>query len=280
MAGSLSLRAKQEPGRRRRLRILLAEDNRINQQFAKVVLSSAGHGVEIAGNGREAVELFACNDFDLVLMDIQMPEVDGVEATRRIRALPKPKCDVPIVALTAHAMAGVREEYLAAGMNDYIAKPFKPAELLSCISAVVGKSPAFSAAETEVGAPRAIAANELPVLDLKQLDNLGLAFSLQRIRSLASLYLLDIEARLKLIREFRTTANLESISRQAHMIVSTAGNLGLNQTSAFAHQLEVASLERDRAETDKLIDELNVSCQSSSRALQAWLDRAAVAAAS
>jgi CheY-like chemotaxis protein len=97
------------------LRILLAEDNKINQQYATVVLNKGGYQVTIAENGIQAVEAVRNADFDLVLMDIQMPEMDGVEATRQIRRLPAPKNAVPIFAMTAHAMQGVCEEYLNAG---------------------------------------------------------------------------------------------------------------------------------------------------------------------
>ncbi|HXL98362.1 MAG TPA: response regulator, partial [Rhizomicrobium sp.] len=99
----------------RPLRILLAEDNKINQQFATVLLNKAGHSVEVAENGHQAVDAVRRSTFDVVLMDIQMPELDGVGATRQIRALAEPKCRVPIIAMTAHAMAGARDEYLAAG---------------------------------------------------------------------------------------------------------------------------------------------------------------------
>jgi len=116
---------------RARLRILLAEDNKINQQYATVILNRAGHHVTIAENGHQAVEAVTAGTFDLVLMDIQMPGMDGVEATRRIRALPAPKNAVPIFAMTAHAMRGAAEEYIAAGMNDYVSKPFQAAILLA-----------------------------------------------------------------------------------------------------------------------------------------------------
>ena len=95
-----------------RLRILLAEDNKINQQYAAVVLNKAGHHVKIAENGHQAVDAVRRGDFDVVLMDIQMPELDGIEATRQIRGLPAPKNAMPIFAMTAHAMRGVCEEYL------------------------------------------------------------------------------------------------------------------------------------------------------------------------
>lgn len=106
-----------------RLRVLLAEDNRINQKFAVAVLEKAGHRVEVVENGAQAVEAVRKGSYDVVLMDVQMPVLDGVGATREIRAMPGPKSAVPIIALTANAMSGDEETYLAAGMDDYVTKP-------------------------------------------------------------------------------------------------------------------------------------------------------------
>jgi CheY-like chemotaxis protein len=107
------------------VRILLAEDNLVNQKLAKLMLGKAGYQVTVASNGIEAVETFAAapDDFDLIFMDVQMPEMDGKEATQTIRQ--KGFGDVPIIAMTAHAMKGDREKCLEAGMNDYITKPIK-----------------------------------------------------------------------------------------------------------------------------------------------------------
>lgn len=105
------------------LSILLAEDNKINQRLALAILEHAGHRIEIANNGQQAVEAVRRSDYDVVLMDSQMPILDGMQATQQIRQLPLPKCNIPIIALTANAMAGASEQYLAAGMNDYISKP-------------------------------------------------------------------------------------------------------------------------------------------------------------
>ena len=106
------------------LKILLAEDNQINQKVALAMLKSGGHTVEIAENGRQAVDAVTAGTYDVVLMDIHMPEMDGVAATKAIRALADPdRAAIPIVALTANAMAGSRETYLAAGMDEYVSKP-------------------------------------------------------------------------------------------------------------------------------------------------------------
>ncbi len=122
---------------RRRLSILLAEDNIVNQKLAVKLLEKRGYRVAVASNGREAVDAFEGERFDLILMDVQMPEMDGIEATRLIREKEAEHGGhIPIVAMTAHAMKGDREECLAAGMDDYMSKPFKPKELYSIIEKV------------------------------------------------------------------------------------------------------------------------------------------------
>ena len=114
------------PAGRRRLRILVAEDNRVNQVVAVAMLERSGHLVDVAANGSEALEALRRFPYDLVFMDVQMPEMDGYEATRAIRALPTAASRVPIVALTANALKGDAEKCLFAGMDDYIAKPITP----------------------------------------------------------------------------------------------------------------------------------------------------------
>ena len=115
----------------RPLRVLLAEDDRVNQLAARRALELAGHTVATAGNGQDALHLLAAEDFDCILMDVQMPVLDGLEATRAIREAANlgSKARIPIIALTAHAMKGDRERFLAAGMDDYIAKPVDVREL-------------------------------------------------------------------------------------------------------------------------------------------------------
>ncbi|MBF0561190.1 MAG: response regulator [Alphaproteobacteria bacterium] len=118
----------------RSLRILLAEDNSINQKLVRTMLQKVGHTVEVADNGRIAVETLAAGDFDAVLMAMQMPEMDGDEATRAIRALPPPKNRLPIIALTANALLEQRNRYLAAGVDDLVAKPIDWDALLATLN--------------------------------------------------------------------------------------------------------------------------------------------------
>ena len=128
------------------LRILLAEDNKINAVLATTVIKRAGHSIHVAENGKEAVAALEDGAFDVVLMDMHMPEMDGLEATRRIRQLDDEKRRTPIVALTAGAMAADRKRCLAAGMDDFLAKPFEPKELLALLEKWANTQSEFSEA--------------------------------------------------------------------------------------------------------------------------------------
>jgi CheY-like chemotaxis protein len=123
----------------RRLHVLLAEDNRTNQKVATIMLERLGHQVVVASNGVEAVDALRAERYDLVLMDVQMPEMDGIEAIRRIRGghAGDQNLQIPIVAMTAHAMKGDRERCLESGMSAYLAKPIKPVELRDLIDQLV-----------------------------------------------------------------------------------------------------------------------------------------------
>ncbi len=122
------------------LKILLAEDSPINQRLAIGLLRRQGHQVVVVGNGKQAVQAFQREPFDLVLMDVQMPEMDGFEATEAIRAAEKDESHVPVIALTAHAMKGDRERCLKSGMDAYLAKPIRAAELYDLIVSLAAKN--------------------------------------------------------------------------------------------------------------------------------------------
>ena len=123
------------------LRILLAEDNKVNQKLALKLLEKADHQITVANNGREAVDYCEAIEFDIIFMDIQMPIMGGEEAVELIRAKEKKSgTHTPIVALTAHAMKGDKERYLSHGMDGYVSKPIKRAELFSVIEDLVTKS--------------------------------------------------------------------------------------------------------------------------------------------
>jgi CheY-like chemotaxis protein len=117
------------------LRILLADDNPVNCRIAVLMLEKAGHQIDVVNGGAEAIAAVRGKAYDLVLMDVQMPSVDGLEATRRIRALPVAHAGVPVIAITANALQGDDQRCFDAGMNDYITKPIDRARLLSKVSA-------------------------------------------------------------------------------------------------------------------------------------------------
>ena len=127
-------------GDRHPLRILVAEDNAVNQNFVLLLLRHLGYGADVAGNGLEAIAALEAATYDLVLMDVQMPECDGLEATRRIRKRWPGTAGPRIVAVTANAMAGDREACLAAGMDDYLSKPISVEELTTALEATVSPS--------------------------------------------------------------------------------------------------------------------------------------------
>jgi signal transduction histidine kinase/DNA-binding response OmpR family regulator/HPt (histidine-containing phosphotransfer) domain-containing protein len=263
----------------RPLRILLAEDNKINQKFASVLLTRAGHSVEVAENGHQAVDAVRRSDFDVVLMDIQMPELDGLGATRQIRALAEPKRSIPIFAMTANAMAGAREEYLAAGMDDYISKPVQPSLLLSKLSTIApaGGSDTPADATTAAGkqavTPKdAVNSNEGPVLDETKLAELASFLPLSNVSALVSLYLVDVETHLIEIASCHARNDPAGVARSAHCIVSTSGNVGAARTSRLARSLERACAENDGAHINRLVGELRDASASSSAAMRIWLD--------
>lgn len=161
-----------------KIRVLLAEDNAVNQLLARFTLETWGAAVDLAHNGRDAIALHEKNTYDLILMDIQMPEMDGLEATKRIRQSPNLlKCRIPIIALTANARPGDRDLYLAAGMNDCLSKPYTEAQLYAILNRCLA-GPARQTAPL----PGPAGARGAALYDLAHIQSLsrGNAASLQR----------------------------------------------------------------------------------------------------
>lgn len=159
-----------------KLRILLAEDNAVNQLLARLTLENWGAQVDVAHNGREAIALQEQHAYDLILMDIQMPEMDGLEATRSIRRSPNLlKSRIPIIALTANARPGDRDQYLAAGMNDCLPKPYTEEELYATLARNLGRPHAQPVSRPPASQPG-------PLYDLAHIQSLsrGNAGSVQR----------------------------------------------------------------------------------------------------
>jgi PAS domain S-box-containing protein len=216
----------------RSLRILVAEDNKINQQFATMLLRNAAHQVDVVENGEQAVAAVCNRDYDAVLMDVQMPVLDGLQATRRIRALPTPKNAVPIIALTAHAMAGVREGYLAAGMSDYLSKPLDPGALFRKLAELQGQTPA--------GTPQAVECELPAVFDPSRLDTLAAYILPGEVCRFMTLFLDQLADNVARMQALPAEGDLGLLGREAHTLVGTAGNVGAMLLSDLARDIEIA----------------------------------------
>ena len=218
-------------GARHPLRILLAEDNNVNQQIALLVLESMGYRADVASNGLEAVEAVERLPYDLVLMDVQMPEMDGLEATRAIRARPAPpdRGDHPIriVAMTANAMQGDREDCLAAGMDDYLAKPIRPEELAAALAATPRRASGEVAEVVSAG------------LDTDALDRLrAIAPDAGAFARLVESFADNGAESLSQLADAAGSGDLEVLRRSAHTLKSNAASFGAMELSRLCAELE------------------------------------------
>ena len=244
-----------------KLRILLAEDNKINQRFAVALLTKAGHSVTVAENGHEAVDALRHDDFDVVLMDIQMPDLDGVGATREIRALPAPRNKTPIIAMTANAMLGAKQEYLAAGMDDYIPKPVQPELLFAKLAMIAGGA-------ARPVKKKKVAGKQAALLDLETLSGLTDSLSLEMVRDFLSLFVTDTLAHIAAMKD----SDLDDVGAQAHAIVGAAGNIGVARLSQLARKLEAACRDQETNEATRLLAELKDCAGATQVEIQNWLD--------
>ncbi len=225
----------------RPLHVLLAEDNKINQQVARAIICKAGHTVDIANNGEEAVAAVRGGSFEAVLMDIQMPVMDGVQATSEIRKLPAPACNIPIIALTAHAMVGARQQYLDAGMDDYLSKPLSPAALLQKL-AEIGAKLQDDAPRAATGQPPAPAMPPIvnPEIDMTALEALRASVGAD-FDALFKTLLGAVADGIASIDELLQGGDLRGAGREAHNLVSTAGSVGAGTVGELARRVENAA---------------------------------------
>ena len=230
----------------RALHVLVAEDNKINLQLTAVMLRHVGHKVDVVENGEEAVEAVRTSAYDVVLMDMQMPLLDGMQATERIRALPPPANRVTIIAVTAHAMAGAREKYLAAGMDEYLSKPIEPGILFSKLAAVS----AVEGASATTDNPEAMMHDA--VLDHAHLASLAVHLPAANLRQLLLLFLDQIEAQIVTLEALSAGGDLAALEREAHTLAGSSGNVGALRLSGLARGIEAASKDADAERVARL----------------------------
>ncbi|MEE7438838.1 ATP-binding protein [Methylobacterium oryzae] len=220
------------------LRLLLVEDVPLNQELACAVLESQGYAVDVAGDGAEAItavgsSVAAGRAYDLVLMDVQMPRVDGLTATRRIRALAPPACDIPIVAMTANVLPSQIEELREAGMDDHVGKPFRRADLFATISRWTAPG-ARRPARAEV--PRRLPQVDSAVLDAAVLTEMEASFGTDRVGALLDLLANELSERFRPSETDRL-----QIAHDAHALVAAAGLLGFVGLSSLCREVEAAA---------------------------------------
>ena len=252
---------------RRHLRILLAEDNPVNQMVARRLLEKTGHTVMVVANGRDAVLMLEEQEFGLVLMDVQMPEMDGFEATRVIRekeaSTPK---HIPIIAMTAQAMKGDRERCLAAGMDGYIAKPIRPAELVAEIER-------FSR-RPEPTPPMAPSPSTVDCIDW-QAAWANLEGDRNLLSELALMFLDDLPQQMEAIHRAVDSRQNHDLERLAHRMKGSVGNFAAKPAFEAAFHLEKIALQGDFKLVPLAVDALEYEIRRLQGALEEWAHKPA-----
>jgi len=219
------------------LRILLAEDNLINQKLAIALLEKESHEVTVASDGQQAVELFLANPFDIVLMDVQMPVMDGFEATQKIRDFERANgTHAPIIALTAHAGVVDRERCLAAGMDEYISKPIRIGKLRKAISKQTGTRPRTG------DRPEQIQTGQSIVNWQHAFETVG--GNQELLKDLVGVFLSEQSSMLTKVSAAIESGDSAQLRLSAHSLKGAAGHLGASDVARIAGELELAGENR------------------------------------
>jgi CheY-like chemotaxis protein len=227
--------------------------------------------VDVAENGELAVEAVRNGDYEVVLMDIQMPILDGVQATKRIRELPPPKNAVAIIALTAHAMTGAKEEYLAAQMDDYLSKPIDDVELFARLDNVAAGISGRAGGRTPVAKDGLADIS----IDPARLEMIAEVMAGEPLGEFFDVFLNSAAQRIREIRDLSEGGDLARVGEEAHTLVGTAGNFGAVRLSRLAEQMRAACDAGNRDLARSLARELAEVANATSAAVLAWLSERA-----
>jgi|GEM_PF-1684017 len=238
------------------MRILVAEDNAVNQQVALRLLKNRGHHVDVVGDGREAVRAVSSLPYDLVLMDVQMPEMDGLAATRAIRALPGPAGRVPIVAMTATVTNGFAETCRAAGMTDFVGKPINRKVLHAALRRFAGSA-------TTAPQPEPVPPRYEKEIDGAVVADLVALFGKDDARRLVDQMREQEWQRLRAIERLAVSRDAAGVASEAHSFKSAVGSLGLAAAQSLAAQAEAAAAAEDWAAVDAAVAQLQRAFASS-----------------
>jgi len=254
------------------LEVLLVEDTPANRKIAELVLQKRGHQVTVANNGREAIDLFSQKPFDVVLMDVQMPIMDGLQATEAIRIYEsenKSPRHIPIIAMTAHAMDGDRQRCLAVGMDDYLSKPINIRQLVELVETYgnAGSSTNSEAPSDEPSAPapaRFIPSTAPQSDDAPLSDRLDLEQSLARLGGdeellldIIDFYIEDYPGLLSRMEEALSTKKTTALERAAHSMKGLSANFDATQAVKIAGLIEEAAKERNLAKAGSFMKEMH-----------------------
>ena len=236
-------------------RILLVEDNVINQQVALGILQIQGYGVTVANNGKEALEAYTQDDFDLILMDCHMPEMDGFEATMELRKREQAsrRKRVPIVALTANAMAQDREECLNAGMDDHLSKPFSIQTMQEMLERWTPRS---APAQAKISHPAPASEQAAAVIDRQVLDYLASLRTNGKPELLArtiNLYLVESPKLVQKLKQAAAANDAPELARSAHSLKSCSANVGARLLSRYCGDIEASARRADTEEARKIV---------------------------
>jgi PAS domain S-box-containing protein len=225
-------------------KVLVAEDVELNQYLARHILESWDFEVTIVSNGKEAVDQLQAAPYDCILMDVQMPEMDGMEATRHIRRLTDPvKANIPIIALTANALKGDSERYLAVGMNDYLAKPFDEARLFRVISRNLTE---LAPTTTQQNIPLK---NQTSMLSVNKLYDLSMVQSVSGgdesfIKKMVSLFIETVPQNLEELVKATRSENWDQVGKTAHKLKSTVDSMGIKSIKQEIRTVEANAKQK------------------------------------
>jgi CheY-like chemotaxis protein len=241
------------------LKILVAEDTHFNQVFIQRLLKRWGHDVVVVENGRLVIEKLLDTSFDLILMDVQMPIMDGYEAARAIRAAESGKegeHHIPIVAMTAHATKGDREQCLAAGMDGYLSKPISSGKLLDILKGFANQK--YGTPAPIIGHPAGDVSQEPPMLIDKQMLRDAFDQDWDFFKEIVDLFMIDFPRLIDLLRETLKAGDAAAFSRNAHAVKGMARLFQAEKAAMMAHSLEERGRNGDLAGAAQSVDRLAV----------------------
>ncbi|MEW5799684.1 MAG: PAS domain S-box protein [Bacteroidota bacterium] len=248
---------------RRELHVLLAEDNVVNQKVAVKMLEKLGVVVTIVSNGLQAVKAAGDHHYDVIFMDVQMPEMDGFEATKKIREHEKDNHHTVIIAMTANALQGDRERCIAAGMDDYLSKPIKQSELQAmvekwCSAISVQDQPDRTMQDT----------TSEDIFDFARVDEIRNLGGDELVRELVLAYIEDARKAVSEIAEALQANNMRIVQESAHRLKGSSGNMGVRQVHAFVKRIEEAAKQGDTYGLQEMFKELKALAELTEQQMQ------------